>query len=73
MSDRKYQLSTVSDLRVAKEGFRYEAKLREQFLLTGVKQFRSSVREAARNTLKETAEKMIYLVILNIMKNRKST
>lgn len=73
MSKRKYQLSTVGDLRVAKEGFRYEAKLREQSLLTGAKQFRSSVREAAKNTLKETTQKLIYLVILNILKNRGST
>jgi hypothetical protein len=71
MSHRKYHISTLTDLRVAKEGFRYEAKQREQFLMTGVTQFRSSVREAAKNTLKETAQRMVYLVVLNLLKSWK--
>ena len=70
MSRRKYEISTLSDLRVAKEGFRYEAKLREQFLLTGVDQFTSSFKDAVKSTLRETAQKMVTLVILNILKNK---
>lgn len=70
MSKRKYQISTLADLRVAKEGYRYEAKLYEQSLFTGVNHFTSSFKEAAKNTLKDAAQRIIYLVVLNIMKNR---
>ncbi len=70
MSERKFQLNTLGDLRVAKEGYRYEAKLREQLLLTGIDQFRSTVREAARNTLKEATQRVVYLVVLNFLKKK---
>lgn len=70
MSDRKFQLTTLSDLRVAKEGYRYEAKLRKQLLLSGVDQFRDTVREAAKNTLKDATQRVVYLLVLNIMKKR---
>lgn len=70
MSDRKFQLNTLSDMRVAKEGYRYEAKLREQLLRTGAEQFGSTLREAAKNTLKDATQRVIYLVVLNLLKKR---
>lgn len=70
MSERTFKISSVADLRVAKERYRYEAKLQEQHLMTGVKQFKSSVKEAAKNTFREAVQKLIYLTLLNIMKNR---
>jgi len=64
------KISNFHDLRVAKEGFRYEVKLREQALKLGVSQFKDNLRESAKKSAQHFTQKIVTVALTEFLKRR---
>lgn len=66
----KIKIHSRHDLVVAKEVLRYEVKLREQALSTGISSFGTSLKEAAKSTLKDITTKLIMVGLVKLLTKR---
>ncbi|MGC9342671.1 MAG: hypothetical protein ACP5E3_08230 [Bacteroidales bacterium] len=62
------KISSMQDLKLMKERYRYEVKLNEQSFKTEFSYFRSDLRSAARQTLNNLIEKMLISLTLKLLK-----
>jgi hypothetical protein len=62
------KISSMRDLDLMRERYRYEVKLKEQSLKTEFTYFRNDLKSAARQTLNDIIEKMLINVALRLLK-----
>ncbi len=70
MDHTSIRLRTVTDLRIAKERFRYNVKIQEEILGSRIKLIRSSFIESLKTTLRKTGQQLLILSVIRLLKNR---
>jgi hypothetical protein len=62
------KISSMQDLKLMKERYRYEVKLTEQSINTEITHFRADLRSAARQTLNNLIEKTLVTLAIRLLK-----
>lgn len=62
------KISSLNELKLLKERYRYEVKLKEQSLNTEFTYFRNDLRSAARQTVNNMIEKMLITLALRFLR-----
>ncbi len=70
MNHTSLRLRTVTDLRIAKERFRYNVKIQEEILGSRMKLIRSSFIESLKTTLRKTGQQLLILSVIRLLKKK---
>jgi hypothetical protein len=69
MNETVFKIRTVSDLRIAREHYRYEVKIQEEILGTRIRMLRTSFTDMLKSTVRSVGQQLLTMAIIKLIRS----